>query len=164
MSRAIRETLAKLIVVETSVNILSRIKETKDYHPALVWMKDEVERVALEMAKLAKQPVKTAYKADEIIDHIKNLRGNEVPIPTEEERQAGEPPHSEVYLASAVTIILDDLVQLVRDPIKLDLLKPLHECAVNVEQGLDAGCVLYDVRKEADEFIELIYAKIAEVS
>lgn len=31
MSRAIRETLAKLIVVETSVNILSRIQETKDF-------------------------------------------------------------------------------------------------------------------------------------
>lgn len=161
MSKSIRAACAKLTTVETATKVLMRLPEAGPLLPSLMWMRQETEQVLIALCKMSDQdPMKVARKVDAIIDHVKRLK-DELP----DDAGHGEPePHSDVYLASACTLILDDLLQVYRDPVKIRMIKPLHECAVNIEATLDEGCVLYDARKEADLFVERIYREIDEAN
>lgn len=150
------EVLAKLLVVETSARVLSQLKEAEAYQPALLWMREEVERVMIELAHLTDKPMKHAKRADRIIKAVRAMK-DDLPADAEPE------PDGDIYLASAITIILDDLLAAMSQK-ESDLVKPLLECALTVEGGLDKDFEKYDTRKEAASFIERVYQRIQEVN
>lgn len=158
MSRAIRESIAKIFIVEATAGALSRAEETKKWHPSLLWLEQAASDAVVAFANLTDKPAKTIDKVAAVIERVKALKDDLTLSPDQTEPE----PHSDVYLASAITMLLDDLVSTIRDKNKLAIIEPLHECAVNVESELDRDLQLFDVRKEADMFVEAINYRIAE--
>lgn len=158
MSRAIRGAIAKVFIVEAASAALSRAPEAAHLQPSLLWMEEESARVVVELAKMTQRPDRTIRKVQAIIDHVKGLKEYvEAPAP-----DAKPAPHSDVYLAAANTMLLDDIYVTLRDPAKIRLIEPLHQAAVSVEEALDHDCSLIDVRREADNFIAAVYQRIEE--
>lgn len=154
MSKAIRSACAKLLTVETAAGILMQTPQASPLLPSLMWLREEVSDAMVTLCKTTKRPVKEAEKVDKIIDQVKKVR----------DESPNVKPHGEIYLAFAITLILDDLLMQYNDPVKKAMIGPLHECAMNIEAGLDNSCDLYETHKEADDYLARVYAVIDEVN
>lgn len=137
-----------------------RLPEARSLLPSLLYLRDEAEAVMIFLMKTTSDPLRESRKVDEIIQHIKKMQ-DDVVI---DESCTKPEPHSDVYLASACTQILEDLVQVYTDREKKDRIEPMRQCAQNIEDELDKYCSFDETRAEAGAFIERIYRKIDEVN
>ena len=154
------DLMAKLLVVKATADRLAQLKQASEVLAGLYWLSSAAEKAMQDLTIATGNPWKVVKRADAVLDSIRELKDD---ITIEPEKETEFDPHSEIYLACSMTIILDDIVMKIKDKNKLRLLEPLHEAAVNIEILLDKDLQQYDARKAADEFVERVYLKIEEV-
>lgn len=180
MSRSKRETIVKLIIVSTTAGIL--VNDIHKYRqqpeivtemaPSIMWLAHESRVVADNFtdqlqARYGKDQRKQNREynknADRINGAIKELRSRVDQIHTDPPAEGEDyqyEDHAEIWMASAIVMILDDLVQTIRDPKKLEIITPLYEAAVAIDERLDKWGSQYNPRTGADAFVALVYEVI----
>lgn len=149
--------LVKLMLVDSAVRGLLENRYIPEAHATLLWMQDEITRVqgeVLDQAGTEKQKVSWLRVGDAALHHIYSLR---------EELPPGEhapEPGSDLYLASVMTHILDDMAAAKG---KRQLIEPLLDAAYSVELMVEYKQA-DDHRACANEFVESIYGKMGEVA
>lgn len=78
----------------------------------------------------------------------------------EEEFNKANSLYSMIVLTSMATHIMEDLTERINDPVKLDLLEPIHEVVQGVSEQIDPNGDQFDAYEEADRLLTIFYNKI----
>jgi hypothetical protein len=128
---------------------LQTIKEFEEYYPTLVWLQEEIHPTIQSIVDLMdiKLAVMYLHRTDRAVLRFKNL------IPDEYEPKE----HEEVdglWMIAAMAMMIDDIMQAVRDPEKKKILETLEVTILDLQSKFDTED--FNLHNDANGFINSV--------
>lgn len=147
------EAMAALVMVRSCAACLQKNGCFAEYHATLLWMHDDIWRVLGDIAALSSLPHFVAHEADLLVEYIRAMKNNKEAQKIEEQ--------GDVWMLSAMTMLLDDVGVALRDPAKIVLVQPIIDAGFSVQMGVADSAGFFDVHKRAEQFVHEIYGRMA---
>lgn len=138
------------LIAACAKNLQSVPGKVEEYYPTLVWIEEETQPTIQAVVNTMNPDLARAYLArtDRTVIRFRAM------VPDDYDPDDNHSELDGLWMITAMSMLIDDVMQAVRDPEKLKLISPLEDTINSLQQKFDQEIIeLYD---DANDFVKRV--------